>query len=232
MKKLIRNIYNLICISTSSFIIINYLKNYFFYYRKKTQCRLIENSIYSNFKSLDESKKWFINNLYFLKKNLSNIKINALLEIGSYEGRSALFFANLFKDSQITCVDTWSGSDEHNDDFTKIENNFDLNVNELSKKNKINKIKSTSNIFFDNNNNYYDFIYVDGDHSNEQVFKDLENSWACQNSNGYLLIDDYMWWYYKDLKKNPASAINIFINKNQKNIKKLLIWHQVLIQKK
>jgi predicted O-methyltransferase YrrM len=231
MKKLIRNIYNLICISTSSFIIINYLKNYFFYYRKKTQCRLIENSIYSNFKSLDESKKWFINNLYFLKKNLSNIKINALLEIGSYEGRSALFFANLFKDSQITCVDTWSGSDEHNDDFTKIENNFDLNVNELSKKNKINKIKSTSNIFFDNNNNYYDFIYVDGDHSNEQVFKDLENSWACLNNNGYLLIDDYMWWYYKDLKKNPASAINIFINKNKKNIKKLLIWHQVLIQK-
>ena len=231
MKKLIRNIYNLICISTSSFIIINYLKNYFFYYRKKTQCRLIENSIYSNFKSLDESKKWFINNLYFLKKNLSNIKINALLEIGSYEGRSALFFANLFKDSQITCVDTWSGSDEHNDDFTKIENNFDLNVNELSKKNKINKIKSTSNIFFDNNNNYYDFIYVDGDHSNEQVFKDLENSWACLNNNGYLLIDDYMWWYYKDLKKNPASAINIFINKNKKNIKKLLIWHQVLIKK-
>ena len=96
MKKLIRNIYNLICISTSSFIIINYLKNYFFYYRKKTQCRLIENSIYSNFKSLDESKKWFINNLYFLKKNLSNIKINTLLEIGSYEGRSAVFFAILF----------------------------------------------------------------------------------------------------------------------------------------
>ena len=150
MKKLIRNIYNLICISTNSFIIINYLKNYFFYYRKKGQCRLIENSIYSNFKSLDESKKWFINNLYFLKKNLSNIKINTLLEIGSYEGRSAVFFANLFKGSHITCVDTWSGSDEHSDDFTKIENNFDLNVNELSKKNKINKIKSTSNIFFDN----------------------------------------------------------------------------------
>ena len=232
MKKLIRNIYKLICISTSSFIIINYLKNYFFYYRKKTQCRLIENSIYSNFKSLDDSKKWFINNLYFLKKNLSNIKINTLLEIGSYEGRSAVFFANLFKGSHITCVDTWSGSDEHNDDFTKIENNFDLNVNELYKKNKINKIKSTSNIFFDNNKNFYDFIYVDGDHSNEQVLKDLENSWACLNSNGYLLIDDYMWWYYKDLKKNPASAINIFINKNQKNIKKLLIWHQVLIQKK
>ena len=41
-----------------------------------------------------------------------------------------------------------------------------------------------------------------------------------------------MWWYYKDLKKNPASAINLFINKNKKDIKKLLIWHQVLIQKK
>ena len=92
MKKLIRNIINLISIDTPYFIIINYIKNYFPNYRKKKECLKIENSIYSNFKSEDISKKWFTNNLYFIKKNLANTKIKNLLEIGSYEGRSALFF--------------------------------------------------------------------------------------------------------------------------------------------
>ena len=36
------------------------------------------------------------------------------------------FFLNNFKDTNIHCVDTWSGSDEHdNFDFNRIEKNFD-----------------------------------------------------------------------------------------------------------
>ena len=70
MKKLIRNIFNLILIGTPYYIIINYLKNYFPNYRKKKECFEIEKQIYSNFRSDDISKKWFTNNLYFLKKNL------------------------------------------------------------------------------------------------------------------------------------------------------------------
>ena len=36
----------------------------------------------------------------------------------------------------------------------------------------------------------------------------------------------------KNLKNNPASSVNIFINNNIDQISKLVIWHQVLIQKK
>ena len=233
MKKLLRNIYNLFLISTKSFIIFNYIKNYFFYYRKKKQCKNLEQNVYLNFKTVDESEKWFTNNLYFLYKNLFNIKVNKLLEIGSYEGRSALFFSFLFKNAHITCVDTWSGSDEHYDhNFELIEKNFDANTKVLKTSNKLNKFKSSSDFFFENNNKYFDFIYVDGDHSKDQVLRDLENSWNRLNKNGFLLIDDYMWWYYKNLKNNPASSVNIFINKNINQISNLVIWHQVLIQKK
>ena len=45
------------------------------------------------------------------------------------EGRSAIFFLKNFSNSNITCVDTWSGSDEHNsDNFESIEKNFDFNT--------------------------------------------------------------------------------------------------------
>ena len=233
MKKLIRNIFNLILIGTPYYVIINYLKNYFPNYRKKKECFEIEKQIYSNFRSDDISKKWFTNNLYFLKRNLSNCIINNLLEIGSYEGRSALFFLDLFKNSKISCVDTWAGSDEHKEvNFNSIENNFDYNIKSLKDNMKIHKFKMTSDEFFKKNKNKFDFIYVDGDHSKDQVLKDLKNAWSFLNKNGFLLIDDYMWWYYKDLKNNPAFSVNSFIEENISQINKLIVWHQVLIQKK
>ncbi|MDC2991845.1 class I SAM-dependent methyltransferase, partial [Candidatus Pelagibacter sp.] len=78
---------------------------------------------------------------------------------------------------------------------------------------------------------YFDLIYVDGDHSSDQVKIDLINSWNALKNGGFLVLDDYMWWYYKDLKKNPSTPINNFIKTNISNISKLVVWHQVIIQK-
>ena len=149
MSKFFKNIYRLIQINTKFFIILKFIFNFLPNYKTKRKSKIIENEIYNGFKSYNEKEKWFCNNLFFLNNQLNKIQnIRNILEIGSYEGRSCIYFGKKFTDAKITCVDTWSGSDEHNDDFTKIENNFDLNVYELSKKNKINKIKSTSNFFF------------------------------------------------------------------------------------
>ena len=149
MKKLIRNIYNLLSISTPYFIIFNYIKNYFPNYRKKKQCSNIDEKIYQNFKSIDLSKKWFTNNLYFLSKNLSNLKVKNLLEIGSYEGRSAIFFITFFNYAKIYCVDTWKGSDEHKKNiFKRVEKNFDLNTFSYLNDKKLIKVKTDSDSFF------------------------------------------------------------------------------------
>ena len=155
-----------------------------------------------------------------------------MLEIGSYEGRSAIFFLKNFSGSNITCVDTWSGSDEHSSiNFELIEKNFDLNTLFYQVNNLLVKHKTTSNEFFKKNNKYFDLIYVDGDHSSDQVKIDLVNSWNTLRNGGFLVLDDYMWWHYKDLKKNPATPINNFIKENILNISKLNVWHQVIIQK-
>ena len=163
-------------------------------------------------------------------KNSKNVK--NILEIGSYEGRSAIFFLKNFSDSNITCVDTWAGSDEHcSANFELIQKNFDLNTSFYQSNNILMKRIMTSNEFFKKNYEYYDLIYVDGDHSSNQVKIDLINSWNVLKNGGFLVLDDYMWWYYKDLKKNPSTPIIDFIKSNISNISKLIVWHQVIIQK-
>jgi len=89
----------------------------------------------------------------------------------------------------------------------------------------------TSNEFFMTNSKKYDLIFVDGDHSSNQVKIDINNSWNILNKGGYLILDDYMWWFYKDLKKNPSSSINNFIVNHISDISSLKIWQQVIIKK-
>ena len=163
-------------------------------------------------------------------KETKNIK--DILEVGSYEGRSSIFFLKNFLNSNIICVDTWEGSDEHDEfNFKQIEKNFDYNTSNFQMNNFLIKKKMTSNEFFKNNKKIFDLIYVDGDHSSHQVKIDINNSWDSLKSGGFLILDDYMWWYYKDLKKNPSTPINDFIKENLNNISKLIVWHQVIIQK-
>ena len=233
MGKFFKNIFRLILIRTPFYIFINFLTNFFPNYKTRNKSKKIEDLIYQNFKSFDPKSKWFCNNLYFLSNALKSFQnINSILEIGSYEGRSAIFFLNFFKNSKITCVDTWEGSDEHDKRiFLEIEKNFLINTEDFIKSKRLSYLKSNSNTFFNYNHAKYDLIFLDGDHSFDQVLKDAENAWDCLNINGYLIFDDYLWWYYHDIMKNPSSAINQFLIKKKNEIMIIKIWHQVIIKK-
>ncbi len=233
MTKFFKNLYRLFLIGTPLFIISNYIRNFLPNYKTKKKSKKIEYDIYENFKSINYNEKWFCNNLNYLTVNFKTVKnVKKILEIGSYEGRSAIFFLKNFSNSNISCVDTWSGSDEHNSvDFQLIEKNFDFNTSFYQSNKLLRKFKMTSDDFFKKNDKYFDLIYVDGDHSSDQVKIDLINSWNVLKNGGFLVLDDYMWWYYKDYKKNPSTPINNFIKENILNISKLTVWHQVIIQK-
>ena len=236
MSKFFKNLFKLFLINTQWFIIIKFISKFIPNYKTKKKSMKIEKQIYHNFISYNEKEKWFCNNLHFLSEELKSLNnINQILEIGSYEGRSCIYFGKKFINAKITCVDTWSGSDEHlNVKFQEIENNFNKNVLNHLGDGRIKKIKLSSDNFFKHNNNFFDLIYVDGDHETDQVKKDIDNSWKILKADGYLILDDYTWWWYKDLNKNPASAINNFIydNINSIDVENLVIWKQVLIKKK
>ena len=150
MTKFFKNLYRLLLVGTPSFIIINYIKNFLPNYKSRKKSKKIENEIYDKFQSINHNEKWFCNNLNYLTNNFNKVNnIKNILEIGSYEGRSALFFLKNFSNSTITCVDTWSGSDEHkNFDFKLVEKNFDHNTSNYLSNNLLIKKKMKSDIFF------------------------------------------------------------------------------------
>ena len=234
MLKFFKNIFILLRINTPYLILFKFIKNFIPNYKTKKKSNSIEKIVYNNFITENEKNKWFCNNLYFLKNNLpKNFNPENILEIGSFEGRSAIFFTNFYPNSLISCVDTWEGSDEHkNFNFFKIENNFNNNTKYLVKSNRLKKYKKASDIFFSENNILFDLIYIDGDHSSEQLCKDIYNSWKFLKKNGILVVDDYVWWFYKDIFKNPAFTINKFITEKLNQIKDLIVWKQVIIFKK
>ena len=174
-------------------------------FKKKHQLLLREKKITNDFFSANA-----FNFFYYLNKLRSDFDY---LEIGAYEGNSAVFVAESFVKSKIYCVDNWVGNDEYDVNhinFSKIEKNFDSNV--INYKN-IFKNKCLSDEFFKNNNKMFDAIYIDGYHHGSQVYKDCVNSWQCLKKNGFLICDDYMWDFYEDFKDNPCFAINSFLKK-------------------
>lgn len=53
-------------------------------------------------------------------------------------------------------------------------------------------IFESSDEFFKKNKLYFDFIFIDGLHHSEQVYKDVKNSLLCLNENGYILCHDLL----------------------------------------
>jgi hypothetical protein len=192
-------------------------------YEKKKHKIILSNKIISN-DYFSAHAYYFYNLLIKLPKDFK------YLEIGSYEGNSALYVSTNFPKSSVTCVDLWEGVEEYEGkDFSIIEKNFDFNLQGL---NNINKIKSTSDNFFIKNKIMFDFIYVDGNHKFDYVFRDCENAWRFLNKGGFLVCDDYIWNYYKELLDNPCYAINSFIKEKNREIKVLSVTNSQIFIKK
>ena len=167
------------------------------------------------------STDYFSLNAYYWNSILNkNFKEFSYLEIGSWEGNSALYVLKNFKTKNVVCVDVWDLFDNKykNEHLERFEN-FKKNLQEF--KNRYLFFKSTSDDFFKNNNAKFDVIYIDGWHEAPQVYKDICNSWSCLNKNGIIICDDYFYGNIRDNKEKdlPAEGINKFIFENKKKIK-------------
>lgn len=152
---------------------------------------------------------WFSNNIPCWEKIVNKINKIKYLEIGSFEGRSTVFVKELDNLESLTAIDPFEGSDEHkNIDFKKVYENFKYNLNlGVGKTVNIKFFKTTSDDFFYNNKSYYNLIYIDGSHHYEQVKKDFINSFNFLEKNGYIICDDFLWFYYEKIELNPMKAI-------------------------
>jgi predicted O-methyltransferase YrrM len=129
---------------------------------------------------------------------LDKSQTNNILEIGSFEGLSSVFFSDTFldnPDSTLTCVDpflTIDNNDHKQFLQNKEEENFDYNISISKNSNKIKVCKVTSYVFFETNNKTYNFIYIDGCHEPEIIKRDMANSFKFLEKNGIMWMDDYL----------------------------------------
>ena len=70
---------------------------------------------------------------------------------------------------------------------------------------------SSNDWFAEQKDNYFDWVYLDGDHSYEGVLRDLQSSHRVVKNGGVILGDDYAWPFQKHGKPGVTAAVDQFI---------------------
>ena len=112
-----------------------------------------------------------------------------MLEIGSYEGRSAVWFLEnilTHPTSRLVCVDPFFGPPQ--------EIRFDHNVKCSGSAARVDKRRARSEeVLPQLEPESFDLIYLDGSHEAPNVLFDGMLSWGLLKPGGVLIFDDYLW---------------------------------------
>lgn len=115
-----------------------------------------------------------------------------ILEIGSWEGRSACWFLDRFPDARITCIDTFAGAPGEyvGFDVDGILRRFLHNVAEFGERVTLRHGPSSRELYGLAPESF-DVIYVDGSHAEDDTLFDLVVSYGLLKPGGVMLVDDY-----------------------------------------
>ena len=154
-----------------------------------------------------------------------------ILEIGSYEGRSTVWFIETYLhniNSTITCIDPWLDYSQDEKSLNsynavdaqwkfgslKIKEIFENNIQFSGKKDQVIIHHDLSTNILPKllaEKKKYDVIFIDGNHVAPFVIMDAVLCWNLLNKNGIMIFDDYLWM--PNLAKNlrPQMAVDYFI---------------------
>jgi len=165
--------------------------------------------------------------------NSPNTKI---LEIGSYEGRSTIWFLEnilTHETAEITCLDHF---------FCE---SFYLNISKFAP--KVRLVTNNSQIALRDKSFLvpcFDVIYIDGGHSAPDVIADAILSFTSLKIGGILIFDDYLWddETFLDkgkvfnneeiIRQQPKLAIDAFISIYFDSLELIHKEYQVILRKK
>jgi hypothetical protein len=166
-----------------------------------------------------------------------------VLEIGSYEGRSAIFVLNFLPRSTLVCVDVWDVSvlepylvqeiPQILGQWPLAEGRFDRNLSGFA--DRVTKIKARSSDALAElgvGQERFDLIYIDGDHRRAGAYRDCVLSWALLKSGGMLLIDDYDFALGPTAAFNPKQGIDAFLQGIEGQFDELHRAHQIIARKR
>ncbi|WP_167334865.1 glycosyltransferase [Mesorhizobium loti] len=193
------------------------------------------------FRERELTSDWTSSHLPLWEKLLAD-KVDvaaSVLEVGSFEGRSALFFLQFLPKSKLTCVDTFGGNVEHNtpgderlSDMMKVEARFDANMRPFG--DRVEKRKGPSIVILTElraHQRSFDVVYIDGDHHAASAFTDARLGWELLANDGIMILDDYLWEPHFPLVDRPEAGIKAFLQEIVGEFELLHDGYQVIIRK-
>jgi predicted O-methyltransferase YrrM len=180
------------------------------------------------------TNNWFDGNKETWGILLNQLRPQRILEIGSFEGRSACYLVE-YLGSQVSiemhCIDSWEGGIEHQPgassaaEMGEVEKRFHHNIRIAQSKatHKANIIahKGVSSVELPRlisagMREYFDLIYIDGSHQAPDVLLDSVLAFELLKVNGLIAFDDYLWQEPlpggTDPIRCPKPAIDAFTN--------------------
>lgn len=175
------------------------------------------------------TQEWFAQNAPIWDEVVPRYKPRNILEIGSYEGRSACYFIErCARDNPIElhCVDTWQGGVEHDaNGASAVEARFDHNI-ALARsraahpvqvfKHKMHSHMALAKLIMVNRAPVFDVVYIDGSHQAPDVLTDAVMAFQLLRVGGLMIFDDYIWSMEPPGRQDPLNmpkpAIDAFLN--------------------
>lgn len=195
------------------------------------------------------SQDWFTHNIPtwdpFITSLLSSLPQNRApraLEVGSWEGRSAVYLLSKLctsPSSLLVCIDhfdllnTLAGRERH----AKVQHNLRLTgspfriIDEFSVPGLVTLLREE--IAAPPAEAGFDFIYIDGSHEADDTFLDAELAWRLARNGALLILDDYEWDREPSASiHHPARGIDTFLSLHAGQFQLLHKGYQVILRKK
>lgn len=150
------------------------------------------------------------------------------LEIGSYEGRSAIWTLEHMlnhPDSRLFCVDIWTNQD--------VEKTFDRNMVATENSHRITKLKGDAQKVLKSLWQSFDFCYVDADHVAKSVIAQIAIVWPLLKKGAFVIFDDYEWTHPPETAHElpPKPGVDAFLTLWQSQFELLHKGYQVIVRK-
>ena len=203
------------------------------------------------------TQDWFSRHIPAWDHILEALKPTRILEIGSFEGRSACYLIEkcpslVASPVSITCIDTWEGGIEHQAGgfveavMTDVERRFDHNTRlalgrtagpvSLRKEKQLSR-DALAGLIASGQMESFDLIYIDGSHEATDVLTDAILAFPLLRIGGTLIFDDYIWSDQTPERREPSRmpkpAIDAFVNVFHRKLEihqSLPLW-QLYVQK-
>jgi predicted O-methyltransferase YrrM len=175
------------------------------------------------------SSDWFSHNIPYWDQLITQKQPRRIVEIGSYEGRSAVYLIEKCASRypiELWCVDTWLGGVDNDPGVMgEVERRFDANL-ETARSRVVfevaaHKLKSFSYaalaaLLCELEPQSIDLVYIDGSHQAPDVLTDAVMAFPLLKVGGLMIFDDYLWSMERVVNRDPLNmpkpAIDAFTN--------------------